>query len=158
VVDILGPEAAQRDRDQLGPLALGPPGPAPAVEQRLAEAEADVVQPELVLAGLVQQRDLLDDLARRGQRDPVLDPDPGRAPGAEVQPAEEGQRGPRVVVVLDRPAQWAHPVAGDRAAVKAGAGSAGHGQAVAVAFVGDNAAGGEVHEFVRVEPLTTVDP
>ena len=95
VVDILETEAAQRDRNQLGPLALGPPGPTPAVEQRLAEAKADVVQPELILAGLIHQRDLLDDLARRGQRDPVLEPDPGRAAGAEVPARRGGTTWPR---------------------------------------------------------------
>ena len=42
MVDILGPEAPQRDRDQLGLLALGPPGPAPAVEQRLAASDNDI--------------------------------------------------------------------------------------------------------------------
>src|ERR1700753_3098104 len=158
VVDVLGPEPAQRNRDELGLVASGAPGPPAPVEQRLTETEPEVVQLELVLAGLVDQRDLLDDLTAGGQRDAVLDAEAGRPPGAEVELVEQGQRGPGVVVVLDRPVQRAHPGTADRPAVEAGAGHAAYGQLVAVALVGHHAPGRPVDQFVRVELRTVVDP
>jgi hypothetical protein len=88
----------------------------------------------------------------------VLEADAGRALGAEVQLAKERQRGTGVFVVLDRPVERADPTAGDRAAVVTRVRDAGHGELVAVALVGDGAAGGAVHDLIGVESLIPVDP
>src|ERR1700721_1589667 len=53
MVDVLRAIAAQGDRDELSSVTPRTPGRSAAVEERLAEAETDVVQPEMVTAGMI---------------------------------------------------------------------------------------------------------